>query len=204
MNITTLQLIYTKGIRKMNSDKVDFEKLIDPTPDQGVEVSEVSDVSEACNNYLDCESRILETEHKLKELKAELEQHNNTVVTLMESRGVQEIKLTNGDAVSYKPFYSASITKANQEAAFKWLRDNGHGDLIKNAVSVNFGKGEDEKAVELIGNLEGQGMYPDQKMKVEPSTLRAFVSSEIEAGRDVPIDTFSIYMGNKVKIRKGK
>ena len=35
----------------MNSDKVDFEKLIDPTPDQGVEVSEVSDVSEACNNY---------------------------------------------------------------------------------------------------------------------------------------------------------
>jgi hypothetical protein len=69
---------------------------------------------------------------------------------------------------------------------------------------VSFGKGEDEKAVELIGNLEGQGMYPDQKMKVEPSTLRAFVSSEIEAGRDVPIDTFSIYMGNKVKIRKGK
>ena len=67
----------------MNSDKVDFEKLIDPTPGQGVEVSEVSDVSEACNNYLDCESRILETEHKLKELKAELEQHNNTVVTLM-------------------------------------------------------------------------------------------------------------------------
>ena len=204
MSITTLQLIYTKGIRKMNSDKVDFEKLIDPAPNEGVEVSEVSDVSEACNNYLDCESRILETEKKLKELKEELEQHNNTVVTLMESRGVQEIKLTNGDAVSYKPFYSASITKANQEAAFKWLRDNGHGDLIKNAVSVNFGKGEDEKAVELIGNLEGQGMYPDQKMKVEPSTLRAFVSSEIEAGRDVPIDTFSIYMGNKVKIRKGK
>ena len=62
MSITTLQLIYTKGIRKMNSDKVDFEKLIDPTPNEGVEVSEVSDVSEACNNYLDCESRILETE----------------------------------------------------------------------------------------------------------------------------------------------
>ena len=188
----------------MSSDKVDFEKLIDPTPGLGVDVSEVSDVSEACNNYLDCESRILEAEKKLKDLKEELEQHNNTVVTLMESRGIQEIKLTNGDAVSYKPFYSASITKANQEAAFKWLRDNGHGDLIKNAVSVNFGKGEDEKAVELIGNLEGQGMYPDQKMEVHPSTLRAFVSSEIEAGRDVPIDTFSIYMGNKVKIRKGK
>ena len=63
MNTTTLQLIYMKGIRKMNSDKVDFEKLI---PGQGVDVSEVSDVSEACNNYLDCESRILETEKKLK------------------------------------------------------------------------------------------------------------------------------------------
>ena len=48
----------------MNSDKVDFEKFIRSKPGDGVEVSEVSDVSEACNNYLDCESRILETEHK--------------------------------------------------------------------------------------------------------------------------------------------
>tara|TARA_R100000005_G_scaffold95267_2_gene76108 strand:+ start:1278 stop:1844 length:567 start_codon:yes stop_codon:yes gene_type:complete len=188
----------------MNNDKVDFTKFIDPSTDTSVNVSEVSDISEACNNYLDCESRILETEQKLKDLKAELDQHNNTVVMLMEQRGVSEIKLTNGESVSYKPFYSASITKANQEEAFKWLRDNGHGDLIKNAVSVNFGKGEDDKAVELIGNLESQGMYPDQKMKVEPSTLRAFVGSEIEAGRDVPMDTFSIFIGNKVKIRKGK
>ena len=122
----------------------------------------------------------------------------------MESRGVQEIKLKNGDAVSYKPFYAANISKDRQEEAFNWLRDNGHGELIKNTVSVQFGKGQDEVATDLIFNLEQQGMYPDQKQKVEPMTLKAFVAEQLGKGNALPMETFGVYVGNKVKIKKGK
>ena len=35
--------------------------------------------------------------------------------------------------------------------AYEWLRDQGLGDIIKNNVFVTFGKGEDNKAKQLIG-----------------------------------------------------
>ena len=32
------------------------------------------------------------------------------------------------DAISYKPFYKASITKDNETEAFAWLEKNNHSD----------------------------------------------------------------------------
>ena len=95
------------------NDKIDFTKFVDDTED--VKISEVNDISEASNKFLETESEILDLEQQLKRKKAELEQLGGNIVDLMESRGVQEIKLTNGDAVSYKPFYEPSISKDSQE-----------------------------------------------------------------------------------------
>ena len=105
---------------------------------------------------------------------------------------------------SFKEFYKGSITKENEAEAFKWLEDNGHGDLIKNIVSIRFGKGENESAEKLISSLEQDGLYPDQKRKVEPMTLNAFIGDQITNGKQVPMELLSVFTGNKVKIKKGK
>jgi len=34
--------------------------------------------------------------------------------------------------------------------------------------------------------------------------LNAFVGEQINKGTDLPTDIFNVYMGNKVKIKKGK
>ena len=34
--------------------------------------------------------------------------------------------------------------------------------------------------------------------------MSAFVGEQINKGTDLPIDIFNVYMGNKVKIKKGK
>jgi len=34
--------------------------------------------------------------------------------------------------------------------------------------------------------------------------LNAFIGEQINAGKELPIETFSVFMGNKVKIKKGK
>ena len=40
-----------------------------------------------------------------------------------------------------KPFVSQqALAKTRQEEAHTWLNNNGHGDLIKNIISVNTGK----------------------------------------------------------------
>ena len=63
----------------------------------------------------------------------------------MEEFGVLDIKLADGSRISAEPFYAARITAEKTDDAHQWLRDNGHGDIIKNVVSVSFGRGEDDR-----------------------------------------------------------
>ena len=179
------------------TEKIDFTNYL-VEKDDTVNIAEVEDISEVANTYLKVESEILHLENATKNKK------KDRIVELMEKRGVKEIKLLNGDAVSFKEFYKGSITKDNEAEAFKWLEDNGHGDLIKNIVSIRFGKGENESAEKLISSLEQDGLYPDQKRKVEPMTLNAFIGDQITNGKQVPMELLSVFTGNKVKIKKGK
>ena len=68
---------------------------------------------------------------------------------------------------------------ANREKAFNWLRENGLGDIIKNEISVSFGRNEDNKAADYAALAEERGFQPTQKLKVEPMTLKALVRERI-------------------------
>ena len=90
------------------------------------------------------------------------------------------------------------------ELAYKWLRENGLGDLIKNEVAVTFGKGEDNKAEQLLSLAEQEGYEPQQKQKVEPMTLKALYRERVEAGLDMPSDSFNLLIQDKTKISRKK
>ena len=87
-----------------------------------------------------------------------------------------------------------------REEAFKWLRENDLGDLIKNEVTVAFGRNEDDKATQYASLAQGQGYQPVQKFKVEPMTLKALVRERVESGQDMPSDLFNLFAGNRTKI----
>ena len=86
------------------------------------------------------------------------------------------------------------------ESAYKWLRENGLGDLIKNEVAVTFGKGEDNKAEQLLSLAEQEGYEPQQKQKVEPMTLKALYRERVEAGLDMPSEFFHTFVKDQTKI----
>ena len=109
---------------------------------------------------LDGVSRRIEiSENNLKDLKKEFERLSGEVIpTMMAEMGLSHLKLMDGSSVDVKPNYSASITIANRDAAFKWLRDNNLGDIIKNEISVSFGRNEDNKAADYA-NLASCLLY---------------------------------------------
>ncbi len=85
-------------------------------------------------------------EENLKSSKKKLEHLSGEVIpTMMAEMGLSHLKLMDGSSVDVKPNYSANITVANKEAAFNWLRNNGLGDIIKNEISVSFGRNEDTR-----------------------------------------------------------
>jgi len=171
---------------------------------QNFEVSEIDPISKACQDYLKSEDEINNLELLLKSKKESLRQQNELIVQLMEERGVRSIKMKDGQSVDIKPFYTGSITKEKQDEAFAWLRDNGYDDIIKNQVVVKFGRAEDDKANQMYTDLANKGFDTDRSVKVEPMTLKGFIREMLESGKELPIDTFGVFVGHKVKIKKGK
>ena len=142
-------------------------------------------------------------EDNLKNTKKQIDHLSGEVIpTMMSEMGLSHLKLMDGSSVDVKPNYSASISIANREAAFGWLRNNGLGDIIKNEISVSFGRNEDNKAADYAALAEGQGFQPQQKLKVEPMTLKALVRERIEAGKEMPTEIFNVFVGNKTTIKR--
>ena len=137
---------------------------------------------------------------KLKEQAKVLSQFE--IPEMMEKMHITKLKLKDGEAVEIKRFYSAAILPEHQEKAFQWLRDNDLGDIIKNDVTVTFGRGEDNKASEYANLAKGQGYEPVQKIGVHAQTLKAVVRERLEAGRELPSDLFKTYAGNSTKITR--
>lgn len=148
---------------------------------------------------------IEDIEENLKKKKKDLDVISGEVIpTMMSEMGLSQLKLMDGSQIDVKPFYNATITVANRESAFNWLRQNGLGDIIKNEMVVSFGRGEDNKAAEYAELAKSQGLQPAQKLKVEPMTLKALVRQRIEAGQEMPTEIFSIFVGNKTTIKRKK
>ena len=168
-------------------------------------IDESSKLSAQVVKLTNLEDELADKETELKELKRKVELVSGEVIpTLMQEMNISTLKLADGTSVEVKPVYGASILVAKREEAFKWLRDNGLGDLIKNEVTVAFGRDEDNKASNYANLAKGQGYEPVQKLKVEPMTLKALVRERLEAGQEMPSDLFNLFTGNRTKITRNK
>ena len=151
----------------------------------------------------DLNVRLEAQEQIIKDTKKEIDRLSGEVIpTMMSEMGLSELKLQDGSHLKVSTSYKASITEANKEMAFNWLRENGLGDIIKNEINVSFGRNEDNKAAEYAVLAQGHGYQPTQKLKVEPMTLKALVRERIEKGDDMPTDLFNVFAGNRTKITR--
>jgi hypothetical protein len=149
------------------------------------------------------EDEIKIVEENLKQLKKQADTLSGEIIpTMMTEMNISTMKLADGSAIEVKPVYGASISPDKKEEAFNWLRENNLGDLIKNEVTVSFGRNEDNKAADYAVLAQGHGYQPTQKLKVEPMTLKALVRERIESGKDMPSDLFNVFAGNRTKITR--
>jgi hypothetical protein len=149
------------------------------------------------------EDKLTTKEEELKKIKNDIDVLSGEVIpTMMTEMNISKFSLADGAGVEVKPVYGASIPKAKEEEAFNWLRKNGLGDIIKNMITVSFGRNEDNKAANFAVLAQGQGYQPTQKLKVEPMTLKALVRERTEKGLEMPTDLFNVFAGNRTKITR--
>ena len=181
-------------------NQINFEE------DQTEILDKTDDIDKLANKIKEMQAiqkDIEQNEKYLKQRKQDLEQVSGEAIpTMLTEMGLSYLKLADGSSVEVKTNYSATITLANKEKAFNWLRENGLGDIIKNELIVSFGRNEDNKAASYAELAKGQGYQPTQKLKVEPMTLKALVRERIEAGKPMPTEIFGVFIGNKTTIKR--
>ena len=179
---------------------IDFEKDQTEVLDKTTNINKLADKIKELQAH---QQQLEVQEDAIKQKKKDIEHLSGEVIpTMLSEMGLSFLKLQDGSSVEVKTNYSATITQANKEAAFNWLRENGLGDIIKNEISVSFGRNEDNKAADYAELAKGQGLEPQQKLKVEPMTLKALVRERIEAGKEMPTELFNVFIGNKTTIKR--
>lgn len=148
------------------------------------------------------EDQISDAEQHLKDLKAiQKRLSHERIPDLMDEMGVERLDV-EGLTVSRRTIVSASIPVERKDEAHAWLRQEGLDDIIKNDVTLSFGRGEDNLAGDLVGRLREEGFDPSTKTHIHSSTLRAFVRERVEEGKPIDLDMFGAYVANAAVIKR--
>ena len=166
---------------------------------------EVTTIADQCQKLKNLEDDINRAEEHVSNLKAMARDISERVIPeLLAEQGLSSLKLADGSSVTVKREYRCTLPKDDnrREEAYNWLRENGLGDIIKNNVSVTFGRGEDNKAQQLLDLAASNGFEPQQKADVAWNTLTALFQERVESGLDMPSEVFSTWIKDTTKITR--
>jgi len=167
-----------------------------------VGTAEARNLSDMVRELRSVDKAIEQRESELKTLKQERQKLTIELIPgVMDEMGVDRIDV-DGVTVMRKLIVSASIPEARKEEAFNWLREHKLDDIIKNDVTVSFGRGEDNAAKNAVGVLRDLGFSPEVKTHIHAMTLKAFVKERVEDGKPIDLDMFGAYVVNAADIRR--
>ena len=168
---------------------------------QVIEKADVDTLASYCRELQTYEEEIAELEEQIKKKREKADKISSEIIpNMLAEQGISSLKLADGSSVDVRKSYNCTIKKDEMESAYNWLRENQLGDIIKNEVSVQFGKGEDNKAEQLLNLAAQEGYESSQRSKVEPMTLKALYRERVEAGLDMPSQFFNIFIKDQTKI----
>ena len=167
-----------------------------------VKNEDLSSVGALAKRAKQLEKEIEEIESVLKERKDQQRKLlEESIPAMLQELGMKKFTMADGSTLEIKPFYGASIKEENRAVAYEWLRKNGYDDIIKNTVSVRFGRNEDKLCDTLINQLREQNYPVEQTEKIEPQTLKAWAKEMVERGVEFPTETFGLFTGQKATIK---
>ena len=185
--------------------EMESDSASDPSKLDTLNSQNLRSMAEVARAIRDKEAEIESLEKTLKARKEALrKQSEEELPSMMAEIGVNSFELDDGSKVSVRDLYGGHISVANRDAAYVWLRENGFDDIIKNTLSIVFGRGEDQKADHFMKILEGHGLLPEQNTSIHPSTLKAWIKERMEAGDEFPMDLFGAYIGQRAIIKRSR
>lgn len=186
-------------------DRPDLEEMQNDAEEKAVAVpgnGAVLSITKLAVQQEELEATIADLEILLKQKKEQLENVSTVLLpAAMADANVAALTLSNGKEVVLGNFYNGSIMEGMENEFFKWCRDHDKGDVIKNTITVELGKGKDNVAGQIIGDIEKYGEEYEQKTGIHAQTMKAFIKELAEAGELPPAKLLKVFIGQKAKIK---
>ena len=169
---------------------------------------ELEDIASLLHRQLKAELDVEIAEVELDQKKEELRKLSEEIIPArMTELGMTSTEMSDGSKVEIVENTYARLPKTEGErraGCFKWLNENGFADIIKNEVTMNFGRGEDQQAKLVEQTIKDMGYIPQVKVSVPWNTLEAALVKWHQDGNSVPDDLFYWHVGQKTKITRQK
>lgn len=147
------------------------------------------------------DAEVVKANEALALVKGEADKlRNTTIPNLMQRLKMESFRLEDGSEIGIKKDIKCSLSEERKPEGLKWIREHGHGGIIKTEVVLSFGKGEEVKAKEAEKLLREKGFTPDVGEGVHAQTLKSFVKERMEAGDSIPLATFGVFEFKEAKI----
>lgn len=156
--------------------------------------ADLNGLSKLATELAGAEAEAARLEERLAQIKTRItDLAEKQIPEMMDSLGMAQFVTTTGFKIDVRKTIRASIPVGKREEAMEWLDAHGHGGLIKRAITVSFSRDQEQEASNLQYELADQFENVKADRKVEPSTLRAFIADQLEAGEEVPLELFGAW-----------
>ena len=165
-------------------------------PETGPSQDKLERMTEMVAKVRDLEDRKRDLEEQLKATNIELTSYYFKLLPdLFDETGIERITLPadgNHPPVEAKasPFYKANIAadwpEDQRVAGFRYLEDQGAGDLIKTLIVLPFNREDHAAAKEFAAQLRKQGYTPQVSESVMWNTLTSWLKDRVENHKQIP------------------
>lgn len=189
--------------------------------DAAPRADKLDQVRDAVRRARDLQAEIKDMEELLKERKKQLlTVTQRDLVDVFDQANVTDIGIPReGNQPGYRavlrPFYHANIAAdwpdERRAAAFAWLDENGHGDIIKDTIVVELPRGSRERQVEVTKWLDSKKIAYSQSLAVPWNTLTSLIKALTEKMRvaqadgeevtPLPLETLGATVGRVVEVK---
>lgn len=164
----------------------------------------LKEVGELCAAAEQQQAKVHQLAQQLKDEEAALKELLEIKIPeTLEAAGMKELKLASGKKISIVDELAFNISEQKRPACMQWLRDNNFDSIIKNVVSAQFAKGEDQTAIKVYRELLAQGYNASHKEDVHWQTMKAFLKEQCRNNTLSTNDKelFSVYEYKIAKIK---
>lgn len=191
------------------TDGPDFSGVDTPAPQEDhlqMLVTMAQTLRELTNEVADAEQALKQAQERLNKFQLV------ALPEAMELAGVGEYMMAGPQAQALglagvklvvKDDVKASISEENRPYAHAWLREHGHGGVVKAGFKVDLRALDDDDREELRKAIDAHGAVAEDVESVHPATLKSLVKELLEKGTTLP-PSISVFQFKKAELKEPK